>query len=263
MSTEMATLSEVDRDSDIMNSKLSQAGAIGESLERLTNEMINRAEADMVDLIHSGQQAYQVSRSTFIGVALVGVAIAVILGYAISAAIIRPVRRMDDQLNQTASGDFSYRVDIPNRDEMGTLATNLNGMNEKLGHLYQALESRNQYIRETFGRYLTDEVVDDILETPDGLRRGGENKQVSIMITDLRGFTALTERLGAEEVVSLLNIYLESMIDIIQQHRGTVNEIFGDSLVVLFGAPQEIPDRISSAVACAIAMQNAMPEVNR
>ncbi len=137
---------------------------------------------------------------------------------------------------------------------------------DKYDMLYQsvnkALEVRNRFIRETFGRYLSDEIVDNILETPDGVKLGGEKRHVSIMITDLRGFTALSESLEPEQVVRMLNRYFEVMVDIIQPYNGTINEIRGDSLLVIFGAPHEIQDRAQSAIACAIAMQNAMAKVN-
>ena len=137
---------------------------------------------------------------------------------------------------------------------------------DKYDMLYQsvneALEVRNRFIRETFGRYLSDEIVDNILESPDGVKLGGEKRQVSIMITDLRGFTALSESLEPEQVVRMLNRYFEVMVDIIQRYNGTINEIRGDSLLVIFGAPHEIQDRAQSAIACAIAMQNAMAKVN-
>ncbi len=126
----------------------------------------------------------------------------------------------------------------------------------------EALEVRNRFIRETFGRYLSDEIVEKILETSDGIKLGGEKRHVSIMITDLRGFTALSESLEPEQVVRMLNHYFEVMVDIIQQYNGTINEIRGDSLLVIFGAPHELQDRAQTAIACAIAMQNAMAKVN-
>ena len=89
------------------------------------------------------------------------------------------------------------------------------------------------------------------MDTADGQKRGGEKRDVTIMVTDLRGFTALTERLDPEQVVTMLNNYFEIMVDTVRSYSGTINEIFGDSLVVLFGAPQDMPDRVEAAVACA------------
>jgi adenylate cyclase len=83
-----------------------------------------------------------------------------------------------------------------------------------------------------------------------------------MLLTDLRGFSALAERLSPEKVVSVLNDYFEVMVDVCLRHRGTINEITGDALLVTFGAPQEMEDAAAVAVACAIDMQNAMAEVN-
>lgn len=118
-------------------------------------------------------------------------------------------------------------------------------------------------IRKTFSRYLTDEVVATLLETPEGLKMGGERRKITILTSDLRGFTSISERLRPEQVVSILNIYLESMADAITSYQGTIDEFMGDGILVLFGAPTQRHDDPERAVACAIAMQKAMPKVNQ
>jgi adenylate cyclase len=131
----------------------------------------------------------------------------------------------------------------------------------KLHELNTALELRNRFIRETFGSYLSDEIVDTILEKG-GLKIGGEKRRATILMADLRGFTSLSERLPAEDVVAMLNIYLETMIEIIQKHQGTIDEFIGDAILVIFGAPILRPDDSRRAVACAVEMQLAMTSVN-
>jgi adenylate cyclase len=118
-------------------------------------------------------------------------------------------------------------------------------------------------IRKTFSRYLTDEVVATLLETPEGLKMGGERRKITILTSDLRGFTSISERLRPEQVVSILNIYLESMADAITSYQGTIDEFMGDGILVLFGAPTQRHDDPERAVACALAMQKAMPKVNQ
>jgi class 3 adenylate cyclase/HAMP domain-containing protein len=120
---------------------------------------------------------------------------------------------------------------------------------------------RAEFLEKMFGRYLSQEVVATMIENPDAVRLGGEKRQLTIMMTDLRGFTALSERLKPEEVVQMLNTYFEVMVDVVLQYNGTISEIIGDSLLIIFGAPQQIPDRAQRAIACAIAMQNAMAQV--
>ncbi len=136
---------------------------------------------------------------------------------------------------------------------------------ERTADLAQAntdLEKRNSLIRQVFGRYLSDEIVANLLESPEGLKLGGERRKITILTSDLRGFTAISERLQPEEVISILNIYLEYMADVITQHQGSINEFMGDGILVLFGAPTPREDDAAKAVACACAMQLAMGAVN-
>lgn len=125
------------------------------------------------------------------------------------------------------------------------------------------LDLRNQFIRRTFGRYLSDEVVSTLLESPHGLELGGKSLQVTIIFTDLRGFSTICEALPPETVVEMLNDYLSIMTQIIAKHSGTINEFIGDGILILFGAPTAHPDDADRALACAIEMQLAMEEVNR
>ena len=124
------------------------------------------------------------------------------------------------------------------------------------------VEEMTTLLKKMFGRYLSTEVMTSLIENPLTLELGGERRKVTIMMTDLRGFTALSERLEPERVVQMLNAYFEVMVDLVIQYNGTINEIMGDALLVVFGAPQEMQDRAPRAVACAIAMQNAMAKVN-
>jgi adenylate cyclase len=133
---------------------------------------------------------------------------------------------------------------------------------QELNSANHELERANKFIRNTFGRYMSDEVVDSILDTPEGLRLGGERREVTVMITDLRGFTAISEELGSEEVVTILNMYLEVMTDIVLKYHGIIIEFLGDGILVLFGAPVTRDDDPQRAVACALEMQKAMVGVN-
>ncbi|OKH15128.1 CHASE2 domain-containing protein [[Limnothrix rosea] IAM M-220] len=117
-------------------------------------------------------------------------------------------------------------------------------------------------IRNTFGRYLSNEIVATLLESPEGLRLGGERRTITILTSDLRGFTGISERLDPEEVVKLLNLYLSDMADVITDYLGTIDEFMGDGILVLFGAPLPRPDDPERAIACAIAMQLALGSVN-
>ena len=126
----------------------------------------------------------------------------------------------------------------------------------------QQLERNEKFIRATFGRYLSDEIVTDILERPEGLELGGDLRRVTIMMSDIRGFTTLSEHLAPAQVVTLLNRYLGAMTDIIMAHQGTIDEFIGDAILAVFGAPQHRDDDADRAVSCALEMQAAMARIN-
>jgi adenylate cyclase len=134
---------------------------------------------------------------------------------------------------------------------------------DEIQRLAKQLELRNTFIRATFGRYLTDEVVASLLDSPEGLKLGGEQRQVTILMSDLRGFTSLSGQLAPQQVVAILNRYLGTMAEVIMQYQGTIDEFVGDAIFVIFGAPVWRGDHAQRAVACAVAMQLAMDAINQ
>ena len=127
---------------------------------------------------------------------------------------------------------------------------------------HEELARAHQLVRRAFGRYVSEEVADALLKTPEALALGGEEREATILMSDLRGFTALTERLAPQFVLEVLNLYLEAMVEVITRHHGTIDEIIGDAILVIFGAPLAFEDHAARAVACGIEMQLAMAEVN-
>ena len=124
------------------------------------------------------------------------------------------------------------------------------------------LESRNRLIIQLFGRYMSDELVASILAEPERMELGGSRRTVTMMMSDLRGFTPIVERLPPELVVELINNYLAEMTGIIFAHGGVIDEIAGDSIFALFGALEteselhsQAANQADRAVACALAMQ--------
>src|SRR5262249_23838258 len=128
--------------------QIAQAGPLADRLERLTNELVNKAEAEMVASIDASHAAFVTARWLVIGFAIGTIVLALGLGYAISWSVIGPVRQMDARFREIAAGDFSRRVDVPNQDELGALAANLNRMSEELGGLYRQLESASRHKSE-------------------------------------------------------------------------------------------------------------------
>ena len=134
---------------------------------------------------------------------------------------------------------------------------------EKIKALNTQLEMRNQLLSETFGRFLSDDIVKQLLDTPDGLALGGKKATLTTIMSDLRGFTALSERMSAQDLLTMLNHYLGEMTEIIQQNNGTIIEFIGDGIMAIFGAPKDSEHHAAEAVTAAVEMEARMPEINR
>ena len=142
----------------------------------------------------------------------------------------------------------------------------LKELGERLGKWFDSMVQEPciiDSIRDTFGPYLSNEVVNEILKSPAGAEIKGELREITILVSDIRDFTRTTESLEPKEVLELINRYLEQMTDIIMKHGGTIDEFTGDGILVFFGAPTFVPDHCTRAVACALEMQKAMEGLNR
>ncbi|MBI3458195.1 MAG: HAMP domain-containing protein [Candidatus Rokubacteria bacterium] len=192
-------------------------------------------------------------RVTALSVAIL--AVGLILFALISSRMLRPLKDLTAAAGQVAEGNLAITLPPPkSRDEVGRLAGTFSGMLEGL--------RQRDFIRDTFGRYVTREVVEELLGSPDGLRLGGEARVITLLVTDLRGFTRLAAELSPHQVLEILNRYLERAVAIIRRHRGTIDEIQGDGILAFFGAPLAGPDDPVRAVACALEMQLALGPFN-
>ena len=126
-----------------------QAAPLADRLERLTNQLVNKAEADMVAGIETSRQAYENSQRIVIAYAVGSILLALALGYTISWSLIGPIMQIEAQLNQVAAGQFTDRIDVINRDELGALGADVNKMSAQLGRLYQQLRQRTDDLSES------------------------------------------------------------------------------------------------------------------
>ena len=168
-----------------------------------------------------------------------------------------------DAMNTGANDYVTKPIDFPVLVARIQTQLALKYANDENKRLLKQLEDRNEFIKSLFGRFISDDIVEQLLATPNGSELGGELRELSILFADIRGFTALSESLSPEQVVSLLNNYLGTMTDIIDSYGGTVNEFYGDGLLAFFGAPVPNENHAKIAVQCALAMKAGMVEVNR
>ena len=188
------------------------------------------------------------------GLGLLALVLAAAGGIVLVRWIAQPLRELGAQARRIREGDLDVAIVPRSRDEIGTLA-------RTMAEMVQGLRDRD-FIRDVLGRYVSPELAEQCVRDRGALRLGGEVRTVSILMSDLRGFSGLSERLGPERMIGLLNRYLGGMTPVILRHQGTINEFIGDAILVLFGAPFERPDDAERAVRCAWAMQRAMAGFN-
>ncbi len=117
-------------------------------------------------------------------------------------------------------------------------------------------EKSKREIKNAFSKYVSPEVIEEILQDPSKLRLGGDRRELSVLFSDIRGFTTYSEKRNPEEIVSILNEYLDAMTKIIVEHKGTLDKYVGDEIMAVFGAPHFQPPEANakSAVTCALKM---------
>jgi signal transduction histidine kinase len=125
--------------------QVTQVTPLADRLQRLTDQLVNKAEADMLASVEASRTAHEVSRLVVLGISAGSIVLALALGYALSWSLVVPVKQMAARLSEIAAGDFSRQVDVPNRDELGALAADLNRMSDELGRLYGQLEAANRH----------------------------------------------------------------------------------------------------------------------
>ena len=118
-------------------------------------------------------------------------------------------------------------------------------------------------VKNTFKRYVSKQVVDELLDDDAKLNLGGEEREVTILFSDIRGFTSMSENMSPENVVSTLNEYFSDMIDIVFKYNGTLDKIIGDELMIVYGAPISAKDDTQRAVTTAVEMQKQITRLNK
>ncbi len=125
-------------------------------------------------------------------------------------------------------------------------------------------EKAKRQIKNAFSKYVSPEVIEEILQDPSKLRLGGDRKELTVLFSDIRGFTTYSEKRKPEEVVSILNEYLDAMTKVIVAHKGTLDKYVGDEIMAVFGAPHFQPpeENAKSAVTCALKMLERLKELH-
>ena len=183
-------------------------------------------------------------RDIFLVFALAGFAFSVFLSHLLAGGLNAPVLRLREAARRIGAGDFSTRVDVRSRDELGQLGDAFNSMAE-------GLELKERY-KAVLSKVTDPKVADRLMQGEVNL--GGETVRATVMFCDIRGFTGMTEGMAPHQVIEMMNTHMTAMTEIVHAHGGVVDKFVGDEIMVLFGVPVPGDDDVGQSLRCAQAM---------
>lgn len=185
--------------------------------------------------------------------------IAFIITISLSKLILNPLKNLTEASKRIQNGDYKSRVGIVTSDELGELADSFNDMADSL--------AEKEFMRDTFGKVVDPEVRDYLMSGAGkaslGEALGGETREVSVLFCDIRSFTAMSEKMAAADVVSLLNRYFTALGKCITNHHGIINKYIGDAIMAIFGAPVASQNSAEDAFEAALDMRLALEKINK
>jgi adenylate cyclase len=191
----------------------------------------------------------------FVGIlTVVMTALGILMSLGLSMYFSRPIRQLGESTRALGMGQFSHRVKMTRNDEFADLAYAFNRMAEDL--------EVKEKIKDSFGRYVTPEIVEMILANPDKQWMKGSKVEATVLFVDIRGFTSIAEQLDPGAIVDLLNDYLARVTEAVIKHGGHLNKFLGDEAMAVFGAPLSIPYHAEAAVKAAMDIQKQIEELN-
>jgi adenylate cyclase len=199
-------------------------------------------------------------------------AVAVILLWLFSDRLTRPLGRVADGMERIIQeNDLSSRVEVEYSDETGRLAHTFNIMVEELDRAYSQIkryaydavlaQKREHKIRNIFQKYVPQDLIDRFFKNPEEMLVG-DNRELVVLFSDIRGFTTISEGMRPDDLVSSLNRYFSTQVDIIMEHGGIIDKYIGDAIMAFFGAPVSHEDDAYQAVSAGIEMAKAVERFN-
>lgn len=175
----------------------------------------------------------------------------------VTGRVATSVRKVCQAARLVAQGDYEVKVPEPKtNDEFHRLAESFNTMVEGL--------KEKDFIRDTFGRYIDQEVARQLMSKPEATRLGGQKRWVAVMMSDVRGFTALCESISPEQTISIINRYLSVLIDVIHSHHGIIVDFLGDAVLVFYDSVDiTVEESARRAVCCALDLREATASFNQ
>ena len=230
--------------------------SLGEQILNLTRDVMFQNKR--VGVVHVGvsldfieQLVKKEKRSILLmtlGMVIVGLGIALFLGVRFS----KPIKRLVEATEAIGKGDYNHRVNLKRNDEIGNLAAAFNHMGEEL--------LRHKLARESFGKYVGDEVLEMIVADSEQMWLKGHDNEATILFADIRGFTAYAENRDPKTVVAMLNTYFEMATRAILDYGGYVDKFIGDCVLGVFGVPVLRKDHVERAVRAALDLTQQLQQ---
>lgn len=193
---------------------------------------------------------------SYLVVGIACVVLILILIRVVTGRLARSIGRVSDAARQVAKGEYVKAPPQPGRDEIARLVRDFNAMVDGL--------KERDFIRDTFSRYVDQDVAREIMSRPEASRLGGVKRAVAVMMTDIRGYTPLCEQLSPEATIEVINEYLGGLIEAIHRHGGIIVDFLGDAVLAFFDTAKEpLPRAAVRAVQCALVLRAASHEFNR
>ncbi|HEX3770395.1 MAG TPA: adenylate/guanylate cyclase domain-containing protein [Polyangiaceae bacterium] len=219
-----------------------------EKLQRPDMEVELTASRDVTELRD------QVRRELLVHVGGLGLVLVIVLALALRFAsrMGASVRAISEAAGKVKTGQYVSAPIVHSGDELESLAVNFNAMVE-------GLRERDR-LRETFGRYVTRQVADHLMKGNVSL--GGELVPVTVLFSDIRSFTSISETMEPRALLDFLNEYFTGMVESVMQHHGVVDKFIGDAIMAVFGAPVPHPDDPLHAIEAALDMRSRLAKIN-
>jgi len=186
-------------------------------------------------------------------ITIIALGSAILFIYLFSKTLTVPLGRLMTASNAIQQGNFSVVIQKTTRDEIGRLSTSFTDMAHGL--------SEREKIKDAFGKFVNKEVAELVMKGE--LKLGGERKEVAVFFSDIRSFTAISEKLQPEEVVEFLNEYMTIMVDCVNKTHGSVDKFIGDAIMAIWGAPLSYGNDTENALNGALMMRKALMEFNK
>lgn len=229
-----------------------------ENMDWLTHTYVLNAQVPPAYFVVSAslaplQKEIQQLSFKYLVAVLVGACGAIVLASLLGLGIAKPIKQLSLLSSKVAGGDYTGRVAVTRRDELGVLG-------ERFNKMCEGLTLRDKYrgvLDAVTDRTVTDQLLAGALDV------SGKAAPIAVLFADIRGFTPLTNRLTPHEIVAVLNDHMSAMTDVIYSHGGVVDKFVGDMVMAIFGAPNGKPDDAARAAACALDMLRVRKQLNK